>query len=179
MADGLRVEEIGCIKSLELPKGWVRDSQPTDSGGRQIIRFHPKGLPQVSVCTSVRHLQLSRPAAETFQVTLNSDFHPLIQDELDLLVEVLEEMADPVAFQITAASTGSLNDKRVLRISGRWLPSVEDTVSCIIDVRGDGKIVQQLYYIAPAETFNDYLPAADKIFLSVKWHHAGDKPKSK
>lgn len=176
---GIKIENVGCIKSLELPKGWARDSSPLESGGREVIRFHPTGSAQIAVCTFVRQLPLLREAAEAFLVTLNSDFHPLFQDELDLLEDVLEDMADPMAFQITEAFTGTIEDKRVLRIQGRWLKSLEDTLCYVVDVHGDGKIVQQLYYIAPADLFNDHKASADEVFQSVKWQHTGDKPAHK
>lgn len=162
-------EDLGCIESLELPSDWEASTDSSSFGGRAVKRFHPVGLTEVRFVVYLREVTLSRPSQEAFENVIYSEFHALTQDELDGLGEVLEGMSNSQAFHLASAITTYLCGKRVLKIHGRWLKSMEETLSCFVDVRGDGKIVQQIYFIAPFDLFEKYSAQVDKIFTSIKW----------
>jgi hypothetical protein len=163
------VENIGIIDSFRLPQGWTEALRAEPMAGRTLRLFHPLEQPRVRFCTYERTVTLSRPTAEVFKQVLYSEFHDLAQAEIDQLQPIFEGMSNSGAFQIREATTGYLNSRRTLRIRGRWLRPQEDTLSLFFDVRGDGELVQQIYFTAPVVEFEDYREDADSIFTSIKW----------
>lgn len=170
---------MGAVASLELPELWLEAAHEPDVGGRQLRRFHVSYLPDVRFCSYNRTVPLSNPGAETFQRTIYSPFHQVELDELFALEEIVEGIADDLAFEVVDAVTGYLNGFRCLRVRGIWLSvnHVSDTV--FIDVKGDGSQVQQLYFAAPEQFFSDHREQGEAIFKSIKWRNSsadGSKP---
>lgn len=168
--EALEARDIGIVGSVTLPAGWTEAPRQEPQGGRILRLFHPEGNPRVRFCSYERTVALSRPAAQSFQDVLYSEFHDLQQSEIDELQPVLEGMSNTSAFQITEAGTGYLNSRRTLRIRGRWLRNQEDTLSLFFDVHGNGEQVQQIYFTAPVADFDSYRHDADGIFVSIKWN---------
>jgi hypothetical protein len=144
-----------------------------DIGAIQFLQI-PVNRPDIRFCSYLRTLPLSHPASSAFQKVIYANFHQVGQVELDALEDLLEGMSDSSAFQILDSSTSYVNSRRVLTIRGRWLKMHEETVICIVDVKGDGLCVQQIYFTAPQSVFDKYTETANDIFLSIKWKHATD-----
>ena len=170
-ASGLTVTDLGTIQSLELPTKWVAAPPPEEVGGRQLHKWHLLTRRDIRFCSYLRNVSLSKPTATVFQEVLYSEFHSVSQTELEKLDEILESMSNTDAFQIIDANTGYLNSRRVLTIKGRWLKTLEETISCFVDVNGDGLHVHQIYFTAPSGEFEKYSQTADQIFISIKWKH--------
>jgi hypothetical protein len=170
-ANGVTVNDIGAIQSFVLPVNWVEKAPAPEIGGRQLRQFHLINRPDLRFCSYLRTLPLSHQAAAAFQEILYSEFHKVSQTELDRLDAILEPMANAQGFQIVDATTDYLNSRRVLTLQGRWLKMLEETVSCFVDVKGDGLYVQQIYFTAPQGEFEKYANIANEIFVSINWKH--------
>ncbi len=160
---------LGAVASFELPDLWSQAAAEPDVGGRQLRRFFLSFLPDVRFCSYFRTVPLSNPGAEVFQSALYSELHKLDSYELYQLEEVIEAMADDLAFEVLDASTGYLNGFRCLRIRGAWL-AVDQLTDCVfLDVNGDGQFVQQLYFAAPSSLYKQHKPEGEAIFKSINW----------
>ena len=168
---GITIKDVGAIESLVVPVNWIESAPKKVSGGRQLRQFQLFKRPDIRFCSYLRTLPLSQPAAEAFQQVIYADFHTVSQTELESLESILEGMLNPKAFQIIDANTDYVNSHRVLSVRGRWLKMLEETVSCYLDVHGDGQHVQQIYFTAPQGEFEKYAQTADDIFVSIKWKH--------
>jgi hypothetical protein len=168
-ATGITVTDLGTIQSLEIPARWVAAPPSEEIGGRQLRKWHLLTRRDIRFCSYLRTVSLSKPGALAFQEVIYSEFHNVSQTELEKLDEILEGMSNTDAFQIIDANTGYLNSRRVLTVRGRWLKTLEETISCFVDVNGDGLHVHQIYFTAPNGEFEKYSETADQIFISIKW----------
>jgi hypothetical protein len=163
------LNDIGAVLSFDLPAGWIEAPPRPTVGGRQLRVFHPQDKPAVRFCTYLRAVALSDPASRAFEQVLYDEFHKLRQEEIDTLADVFEGVSNSQAFQLIEAGTGYLNTRRVIRVYGRWIKAAEETMLLFIDVRGDARIVQQIYFTAPTADFKEFSAIADDIFVSIKW----------
>ncbi|HEY9786736.1 MAG TPA: hypothetical protein V6D17_15140 [Candidatus Obscuribacterales bacterium] len=162
-------KDIGEIEQIEIPSDWVEAPRLETVGGRTLRKFHPLARPDIRLCSYHRSVPISAPAARAFQHTLYSPFHDLSHEELMALEEVFEGLVNANAFEIVNASTGYLNNRRMIKVVGRWLETKQDSVAYFFDVDGKGESIQQLYYAAPADEFDQHESAVRTILQSIEW----------
>lgn len=167
--NGIVITDLGAVASVTLPAGWVEAPRQPDFGGRTLRKFYPAGQPQVRFCSYYRAEPLSQPASKAFQQVLYGEFHSLGQEELNSIADVLEGMSNAHGFQVIEATTGYLHTQRVIKIRGRWLESKDDTLCLFTDVKGNGEVVQQIYFSAPVHEFTARALESDEIFHSIEW----------
>lgn len=128
-----------------------------------------QGAPEVFFLNEVRNEPLSNPAANAFQHTLYSEFHTLEIGEIETLDDSLEALANTNSFAITEATTGYLNERRALFVSGLWKQANAQAIAALLDMKGDGRFIQQLYFSAPQDRFNEVEKDFRTILRSIAW----------
>lgn len=159
---------FGSVKEVALPPGWTYnfDEQP---GGRTLVSYRYPGNPDIRLCFYFRDVPLSMPEVEAFQSILYGEFHYLNSDEVSSIAPVLEGMSNPAGFVIDSIQTNYLNDRRSVQVVGNRLATKERTAAVFINPDGNGRIVHQFYFTAPAELFDLHLPIANVTFTSIVW----------
>ena len=79
------------------------------------------------------------------------------------------DLSDKDSFQLTEASTRDINGKRVLDVQGVWLYNKNQYHGLLMDGDGTGKVVQQIYLMAPASEFSASNKDFEQACLSIKW----------
>ena len=154
---------------MTLPTGWVEAPAEPIFGGRERRRFHIQAAPEVFFLSEVRNEPLSNPAANAFQHTLYCEFHRLEISEIETLDDSLEALANSNAFTISEATTGYLNARRALFVSGLWKQENSQAIAAILDLKGDGRFIQLLYFSAPKERFGEVEKDFRSILRSIEW----------
>ncbi|HEY9676690.1 MAG TPA: hypothetical protein V6C76_01715 [Drouetiella sp.] len=166
------ISQLGGIETISFPDHWC-ERTIQDSVLRQGVRaFHPQENPQVRVCSVMAQVELSRPAQDALQKILYEAFHTLTNAEVDSLSEILQAMSNPDAFSLESSATGYLCDKRALNVSGQWKGTMEQDLSFFVDLHGDGKWTQHIYYVGAPGDFEDYKTEANEILQSIVWTRA-------
>lgn len=160
----------GQIASMSLPRGWVEGK--TVSGGvgtRSWQEFHPPASPDANLCFYFRGLPASQEGGAAFRAVLDKPAHVLSQSEINSLGEVLRGKNDPTDFTAVMIRTEDLNGKKVLMVSGRLNRTQEDLHEILLDTRGDGKTVQEIYFQAPKDLYMKYIKDVKDSFKSIEW----------
>ena len=157
----------GQIAQIQLPDGWVEiEVKRHDFEQASLKEFEKNGG---HVCFFHRGLPTSESAARTFVQVLSQAPHHLGAGEIAGLSETLSDTADEDEFKILDARTEDWNDRRVLVIEGRWQKDKLDMIKFFIDARGDGSVVQEIYFFASASTYAALLPEIKAALRSIKW----------
>jgi hypothetical protein len=172
MKSTLEIRNLGQIKDITLPKGWVGGEPYQFVGGvgaRSFREVHPDAQPGSTLGFYYRGLPIGEEAAVNFHNLIEKPAHMLTQAELSSLHEVLRDKAGPKDFTPMVARTEDINGKRVLVIEGRYRELQEDTFAVFIDASGDGRAVQEVYYQAAKDNYLDNLKAARDAIRSIRW----------
>ncbi len=162
-------EGKGAVKSFQLPNGWEALSSKNLGAGRQVDKYAPVQYPDIRFCSYLRSLPLSKTDAIAFENCLYSEFHRLSPEEISGLTGLFEAMSNDSTFSFEQAYTCYLNSRRVVRVEGTWLKTAEKTLAIFVDLKGNGQLVQQLYFVAKQSEFAQLLETAENILLSISW----------
>jgi hypothetical protein len=170
--DHPEISNLGQIETMTLPDGWVGGRPYRFSGGvgtRSFHEVHPPEMPKARLCFYYRGLPVYKEAGDIFRDVLDEAPHELSEAEYASLHEVLSDKARAEDFTVAFARTEELNGKNVLVVLGRYKEIEEDTYSILVDASGDGRVIQEIIYQAPAESFREYLSAATDAIKSITW----------
>lgn len=160
----------GIFRRVEIPDGWyLKPLHDPAMIITEAIEFKMPGEENVSISFFFRGRPESEVAADAFFSLLALPPHELTGDELQECLLVLDNLADEKQFAIASARTENLNGRCVFIVEGSWLPSQIKTKHMFIDTDGDGSIIQEVYFLAPPEKFERYLPLAEATFNSFEW----------
>jgi hypothetical protein len=158
----------GQISQLQLPEGWIEVEVKRHDFEQASLKEFEKN--DGHLCFYFRGLPTSESAARAFEQVLSEASHHLVAREIADLAETLDDTADDTEFKILDARTEDWNDKRVLVIEGRWLKDKLDMIKFFIDARGDGAIVQEIYFFGSASTYAGLLPEIKAALRTIKWN---------
>lgn len=168
----IHVTNQGQISDMVLPKGWKVGVQSQNVQGNSDYRdFRPEGDSDSNarLCFFYRGRVTSRASGERFHTLLKAPDHVLSGKELESLKEVLRDKVTP-GFSLLSARTEELNGKRVLMIEGRFVEIQQDVRAILVDANGTtGRVVQEIYYQAPKDSYLRYLKHAKESMNSIEW----------
>lgn len=166
----LGVKGLGRIASFNVPEGWVKGKERDDANGYN-YSFHLSEKSKVSLNLMYRGRPLDDTTAGALREVLNQPHgHQLTSEELSQLRTLLQSKADAQVFQISSARVENIDGKMVLAIKGRYKDQAVDAAHIYADAGSNGKIVQEIAYIAPRGEFAKHWPTADRAIRSIKWH---------
>ncbi len=167
----VQIRDHGQIKEMTLPKDWVEGGPyPMNGPGTRSFReFHPTEDPKALIGFYYRGLKISEDGGNNFHDILSKPPHSLSQVELASLSDVLRDKGQPEEFSMYSAKTMDWNGKKVLVVEGRYKELQQDAVEIFIDANNDGRVVQEVYYQAPKDSFLKYLKAAKDSLRSIEW----------
>lgn len=162
----------GQIAQMTLPGGWVEKPQGEQLGltGVQSLReFHPPTDANAKLCLFFRGEPVDFYAGEQFATVLKCPVHELNNKEWQLLFDILGPTSDPKAFQLERAQTLDLNGKRVLVVEGIWQVYQHKAYQIYVDVDCSGRFLQEIYFMAPKDQFEQYWGLARLCLNSIMW----------
>jgi hypothetical protein len=162
------VTDLGQVARVSIPFGWT-GLQSHEMDDRIVRVWQYEKEPRVRFVSYERNGELSFNGAGAFTRILYDEFHNLNRPELDTLEELLEAAHKRDNFEISAAYTSYLNNRRMLRLDGTWKRDNISSIGIWIDADGKGRRVQQLAFLAPKDIFEAYFAEAQDIFESIRW----------
>lgn len=158
---------VGAIDTFEVPTNWQL-GRHTERAYGYVYSWHPDGNTRVSL----NLIYLGRPLHITdsanFQDLLATENRPLALEELHPIRAVLSEKADIDVFRLTAASVKEVSDMKVLAVTGGYKDQPVDVHAIYINASGDGRVVQEVSFIAPRDLFQQFLPDAERALSTLR-----------
>lgn len=159
----------GQVARMNLPVGWAEGKTKAGPGARLVREFYPLQNPEANICFYYRGMPVSEGAALIFRALLAEPPHELVEDEFESLQEVLGNISSPEAYEKLTARTQNLNGRRVLVFEGHWMEGMRYSMDIFIDADRSGRLVQQIYFIAPLDQYRRYVESVEKAFSSIVW----------
>ncbi|HEY9681116.1 MAG TPA: hypothetical protein V6C86_06005 [Oculatellaceae cyanobacterium] len=160
------------IKSISLPDGWREFEVPQQGFELSTLReFRPADSINDDVSLSLynRGLALDDETAQDFFSLLTAPPHVLTSDELDQVHLVLNDANDPERFSFAEAKTEFLNGRPAMIVEGRWLRSQTDMLRIYIDIKGDGRFVQEVSFSAPIADYKRWISDVRACLQTLSW----------
>jgi len=162
----------GQIERIAIPERWV-EGPPTEFQGigtRSLREFHPPESPNAQLCLFYRGLPVSDEAGELFRSVLSEPDHQLSAEEVDAIREILRERGDPKVFDLVSPPrTLTIGGKRVLMLEGVYKATNKYLQEIFINADGSGRVVQEIYFIAPQDDYCVHAVAAQGACNSIQW----------
>ncbi len=162
------------VAELTIPEDWQKGVKPPRPGYLFFSKFlvSPRNE-KVGVC-------LRTPAKKTygflsahenpFLQLLRKPPHDLTEDEFQSIHLVLDHVGWPAKFKRDWCKTVRFNPSNVLSVQGVWTPENIKARGIIADTTFDtGTFVQEIWFVAPPDLFEEYVPFAERIFQSFTW----------
>lgn len=170
MTPTIEVTKFGQIDHLVVPDGWVEERVERRPMQLFSLReFHPPNRTSVRIYVYYRGYPVSAKSGEAFEALLEKPPHDLDHEEWWSVQEVLRDAASEDAFERRRARTSDWADKHVLIVDGAWPRTDEESFGILINAADHGCQVQEIYYVAPTDDYQDYLPDALGAFKSIRW----------
>lgn len=159
----------GRISRIHLPEGWSPMAATEDTGAAYVQKWQRAEAPEAMLSFFYRGHPVTDLAATCFVGVLASDPHELSQTEFEDLGDATGNCAYKNAFELRRAHTALLNERMVLCIEGFWLNSSICSHQIFIDASGDGRIIQEIHFVAPPESYAKYLPEIRQALDTIVW----------
>ncbi len=163
------VENEGCVKSMNLPPGWIDQSKPRPAfagpywrifrpspDGRAHLSFFDRGRPVTESAVNALHALLAAVPAT------------LTPADLQSLGEVLREAYLVDEFTFKYARTELLNAKPVIVIEGQWNELQEDCL-WIITAEPQSNWICEIIYQAPKSEFAVHFETIVNCLKTIQW----------
>lgn len=161
------VSNLGAISAFQIPAGWQLQSYEDDATGYAYVWNHPANS-DVTLSVCYRVPPMSPDSAERIQAILNAPPHDLEATEVRQLVPLIRELADQETFASNSALTKDISGSRVICIRGTYKDQPVQIERLYINASGDGRVMQELSYIAPSESYTKYRKEAQQGFDSLR-----------
>jgi len=168
----MNISNHGQIENIAIPEGWVEGpvTEFQGIGTRSLREFHPPEAPDAQLCLFYRGLPVSAEGGELFREVLSEPDHQLSNDEVIALGEILRERADANVFElVNPPRTSTMSGKRVLLIEGLYKATNKYLQEMFINADGSGRVVQEIYFIAPQDDYCLHAVAAQEACNSIRW----------
>lgn len=157
--------DYGPIKRMLLPDHWKKLPNPDDF----TIKYCRNDDKDVEIYFFFRGKPASKTTASQFCAVLAKPPHKLDAEELLDLEVVIRDASEDVYFTLTDARTEILSGLMVYVVRGHWKLSEVDSLGIFVDCDGDGKIIEEIYYLAPPDRFEKHLLEVREILNSIEW----------
>ena len=167
------VVDQGRIRSMAVPEGWEPAQEIDD---RYVLReLAAVAEPKATLSFYWHNKALPPSVGEELAAVLDKPPHDLTAEELSEINLILRNQADAEYFELTDIRTEDLAGKRVLAVEGLWKESGNRSYGFILPDSEDGLYVQEVYFCAPQEVYEEYAGAALQAFASIDWKQSWDE----
>lgn len=165
----MEIIDYGPVKKMVLPDPWKLLSD--EDYQRRYCRADDH---EVALSFYFRGKPASNHTASRFRALLDAPPHKLTSEELLDLEVVIRDASEDVYFDLKDAYTEPLNGSMIYVVRGYWKLSDADSLGIFVDSSGDGETIEEIYYTAPPNQFENYLSEVREALNSIEWR--GSKP---
>ena len=74
-----------------------------------------------------------------------------------------------IFFHHIMMATESINGKVVLKVEGTWIRQEWNMYALYVDASGDGRAIQQIYFLAPKASYLRFIPGIKNSMKNIEW----------
>lgn len=161
-----KIKNLGQIKSMDLPDGFV----PDPMGSQLLLKEYISDKDdRVRFGFYYRGQRIPEYAGEAFKQILALPPHDLAFADLEPINLVVLNVVLPEYFDFSRAQTRDINGKRALVVEGYWKVDEVSSTLIYLDSDGTGTAVQEIHFVAPVDLYPHYLPIAQDALQSIRW----------
>lgn len=167
------IQDHGQIKVLNLPQEFQEVEIEAEAGAlsvNSIKEFQVSGVDDTRLCLYYRGSKVSNQSAQNFKNILAMKPHVLKDGELDSIREILDDVVQSDIFSTLVTATEVIQEKTVLKVEGTWIQQNWNMYAIYIDASGDGSVVQQVYFLAPKDSYLRYVSGIKNSIKSIQWN---------
>ena len=159
------VKEVGAVRRFKVPDNWELSRHDENARG-YVYEWNPQSDREVSLNVSWDGEPLK--SSEAMQQMLAEAPHAVSSEELESIKQLLQARASAQKFKADIARTEDVSGHRVLRVSGNYSEDMvyEDTI--FINSSGDGRIIQEVSFLAPTAKAAAYRKDVDQAFATLE-----------
>lgn len=163
------VENEGYVKSMNLPPGWIEQSEPRPAWAGPYWRiFRPSPDAKARLSFFDRGRPLTDNAAQDMHKLLMNAPAVLTTEDLQTIREVIRDAALVDEFKFRNARSHVLNGRRVIIIEGQWNELQEECL-WVIASEPQSAWVYEIVYQAPENEYSRYFETIRSCLMSVEW----------
>ena len=164
------VEDIGQIRKIRLPDGFVESSRQDNVEGDSSLRTYCLADDtNVRLCFFYRGYGINQPTADQFRKSLEPPVHLLAKNELSTLSDLLGDKSNARVFSIAGARTETICGMPILIVEGTYHPFDERNCTIYLDADGSGRFVQEIFFQAPIDRYLSCFPHFSDALASIEW----------
>jgi len=133
------ISDIGCIKRLSLPEGWVATRKVLGQFGNSFLyHFGKSDTPDLQLSIFYRGMLVPSLSGKNFERVLRKEPHQLSPESILSISDVLGNCAQPDLYDIYRVDTINLSDKTVVAVEGQFPEFALENKTIFIDGGNDG-----------------------------------------
>ncbi len=168
--DAYEIRNQGQIAKMTLPTNWSEDIHCSAQESIATLRsFSPEGEDTEKICFYYRGAPIGMTEGQDFNTILNTPSHALADEEIEAMGNVIRKLSNHNLFEMYSAETLDINGRRLLCVSGQWKDSQSITRHFFINCDDSGRIIQEVFFLAPCEKFLNTLPIFLACLQTVEW----------
>ncbi|MBX9668225.1 MAG: hypothetical protein K2X93_11425 [Candidatus Obscuribacterales bacterium] len=181
-----QIPDMAPIESVTVPKNWQKEFNEGVFGDlAKSVTFTPPDAKDTNLTVYDRGYPIPTKEADSLKALLGKPAHKLTADEMaELGPGILGTVGDASAFNMTGASTTTINGKSVLKVEGDWKTSGKKFVGYYIPegspggkMPSDNRAIKEMYFEGREPQFSQHLPQATKAIEGVTWK-SNEPPKT-
>jgi tetratricopeptide (TPR) repeat protein len=166
----VRIQDQGEIRSIDLPDGWVEVSQNSEPLASWVVRtFRAPDTTDVLVRLIRRFRRLPPSVVATLRSHLERPGRVLTLSEIDALVPLIGNLADPASFTISSVQARDLHGRRGIWVEGAYRGQPLSAAVLYIASGDAGDSIEELWWIASHEQLARYATVFPAVVQSIRW----------
>lgn len=159
------------VKSLVVPLGWSCEfDEPNFNSTARSIVYFPSVAPDTVLTFFNRGYPVGREEADILRELLARDQSELSVESIKKAIpQVLGNLVDGSAFEISDVAVVGVNGRRTLMIEGTWLASAKKFHGYLLPSDTATGAIQEIYFESEEPNYSRFLPIAKRAIESVKW----------
>jgi len=166
----VRIQHQGAIKSIDLPDGWVEAIQDSAPLASQVVRtFSPPDTTDVQVRLIRRFRRLPPSVVATLRGHLERPGRPLPPSELNAIVPLIGNLADPASFTISSAQARDVHGRRGFWVEGAYRGQPYSAAVLYIPSGDAGDSIEELWWVADHAQLSHHATVLPAVIESIRW----------
>lgn len=162
----------GAALVIPSPEGWRRRDRKDDDNPKAICyQFEPPERDDVWLGYYDAQSGSRIADADAIAAIFAAQPHELSEQEMRILNPALRAFPFHTVATLNKAWTENINGSNVIIMDRNWSVYPKRAYELLFDQHGSGNDLHLIYFAAPPDLFDRYLPQAREAFRSIQWNH--------
>ncbi len=162
------IRELGKIERITISDSWNLAANGDDSG--DLITYEHRDDKDVNLSFFYRGKPLGQRTSENLLKILTLPSHSLSPEEHLSAETILRDAAELEYFDLDTFCSAEINGQMILLAKGFWkLSNLSSYAAFISSSEDEGTRIDEIYFLAPPEKFERFLPLFQETLNSIQW----------